>query len=128
MQVFERSLIVTKSDLDELNHVNNIRYVEWVQNIAKAHWLNNASPEIIKEYYWVMLSHCIAYKSAAFLGDAILIKTYVKKSEGVKSIRMVDIYNNNNTLLASSETTWCLMSSKINKPARITEDIIKLFN
>ena len=128
MHIFERSLTVTKSDLDELNHVNNIRYVQWVQNIAKEHWLNNASAEIIRAYYWVMLSHCIEYKSAAFLGDSILIKTYVKKSHGVKSIRMVDIYNNSNALLASSETTWCLMSSKTNKPARITEDIIKLFN
>jgi acyl-CoA thioester hydrolase len=128
MHIFERSLTVTKSDLDELNHVNNIRYVQWVQNIAKEHWLNNASAEIIRAYYWVMLSHCIEYKSAAFLGDSILIKTFVKKSEGVKSIRIVEIYNNNKTLLASSETTWCLMSSKTNKPARITEDIIKLFN
>ena len=39
MQIFETSRIVKTNDLDELNHVNNIRYVEWVQNIAKAHWL-----------------------------------------------------------------------------------------
>jgi acyl-CoA thioester hydrolase len=128
MQIFETSRIVKPNDLDELNHVNNIRYVEWVQNIAKAHWLQNASPKIIKDYYWVMLSHCIEYKSAAFLNDNIKLKTYVTKSEGVTSVRIVEISNANNKLLAKSETRWCLISNQTNRPARITAEIIDLFS
>lgn len=128
MKVFDSSLTVSQSDLDELNHVNNVKYVEWVQNIAKAHWLNNASQKIIKEYYWVMLSHCIEYKSAAFLNELISLKTYVKKSEGVTSVRIVEMFNENNKLLATSETKWCLVNAKTHKPARITEEIIHLFN
>lgn len=128
MQIFESSLQVTQNDLDELNHVNNIRYIEWVQDIAKAHWLKYASKNIITEYFWVMLSHCIEYKSAAYLNDCIKLKTYVIKSEGVKSVRIVEMFNDKNKLLAKSETTWCLMSSKTNRPARITSEIIELFN
>lgn len=128
MDIFESSLNVSQSDLDDLNHVNNVKYVEWVQNIAKAHWLNNASQNIIKEYYWVMLSHCIEYQNSAFLNETISIKTYVKKSEGVKSIRIVEIYNENEKLLVKSETKWCLINAKTHKPARITEEIIHLFS
>lgn len=128
MQIFETSTIVKPDDLDELNHVNNVRYVEWVQNIAKAHWLHSASKQIIKDYYWVMISHCIEYKSAAFLNDSIKFKTYVVKSEGVTSVRMVEISDANNKLLAKSETTWCLMSAQTNRPARITAEIIELFS
>lgn len=128
MQIFETSTIVKPNDLDELNHVNNVRYVEWVQNIAKAHWVHSASKQILKDYYWVMLSHFIEYKSAALLNDSIKFKTYVVKSEGVTSVRMVEISNANNKLLAKSETTWCLMSVQTNRPTRITSEIIELFS
>ncbi|MEN3322258.1 thioesterase family protein [Mariniflexile soesokkakense] len=128
MQTFETTLVVTQNDLDELNHVNNIRYVEWVQDIAKAHWLKNASSKIIKDYHWVMLSHYIEYKSSALLNDVIKLKTYVINSEGVTTTRIVEIYNDADKLLAKSETTWCLISSKTKRPSRITPEIINLFS
>ena len=128
MQTFESTLIVTQNDLDELNHVNNIRYVEWVQDVAKAHWLKNASPKIINDYHWVMLSHYIEYKSPALLNDVIRLKTYVINSEGVTTTRMVEIYNDSDKLLAKSETTWCLINSQTKRPARITPEIMDLFS
>lgn len=128
MQTFETTLVVTQNDLDELNHVNNIRYVEWVQDIAKAHWLANASPDIINDYYWVMLSHYIEYKNEALLNDIIKLKTYVINSQGVTITRIVEIYNNSDKLLAKSETTWCLISTETKRPARITPEIIDLFS
>ena len=128
MQTFETTLVVTQNDLDELNHVNNIRYVEWVQDVAKSHWLSNASPEIINNYYWVMLSHYIEYKSEALLNDAIKLKTYVINCEGVTTTRMVEICNSNDKLLAKSETTWCLINSQTKRPAQITPEIIDLFS
>ena len=38
MTVFEVTHTVISDDLDDLLHVNNVRYVQWVQDIAKAHW------------------------------------------------------------------------------------------
>ena len=29
---------VIKEHLDDLNHVNNVQYLYWAQEIAKAHW------------------------------------------------------------------------------------------
>ena len=128
MQIFETTLTVTRHDLDELNHVNNIRYVEWVQDIAKAHWQEKASSKIKNNYHWVMLSHYIEYKSAALLNDIIRLKTYIINYEGVKTTRIVEIYNNTNKLLTKSETTWCLINIETNKPARITPEITHLFS
>nr|WP_317195010.1 thioesterase family protein [Mariniflexile gromovii] len=127
MATFETTLIVNKNDLDELNHVNNIRYVEWVQDVAKAHWQEKASTKIIKDYHWVMLSHYIEYKSSAFLNDVIKLKTYIINYKGATSTRIVEIYNDTDKLLAKSETTWCLINSETNRPARITPEIIDLF-
>jgi len=128
LKTFETNIVVTAHDLDDLNHVNNVRYVQWVNDIAKQNWEQIATPTIKSEYFWVMLSNHIDYKQAAYLDDSLLIKTYVTKSEGVTSIRIVDIYNNKtNALLATSKTNWCLINKKTQKPARITPEIRNLF-
>ena len=129
MQIFEYSIRVTEDDLDQLNHVNNVRYVQWVQDIAGKHWNSKATPSIRDNYFWVMLSHHIKYKGEAIIGDALLLKTYINKSEGLTCTRIVEIYNSHtNKLLVHSETTWCFMSTRTKKPVRITEEIRDLFN
>ncbi|SHH45226.1 acyl-CoA thioesterase [Winogradskyella jejuensis] len=127
MQVFTKKITVSESDLDQLNHVNNVTYVQWVQNIAEAHWLKNASSDILNTYYWVLVKHTIDYKGQAFLNDKIFIKTFVASSEGVSSIRKVEMYNGEK-LIISSETKWCLIDAKSNRPTRITQEIAELFN
>ena len=37
MTSFEQTLTVTSDHLDELKHVNNVQYLQWVQDIAGAH-------------------------------------------------------------------------------------------
>lgn len=128
MQTFETTMIVVQDDLDELNHVNNMRYVLWVNDIAKTNWEQIATTKIKNEYFWVLLSHHIDYKQSAYLNDMLLIKTYVTKTVGVKSTRIVEVYNKKTSkLLAKSETNWCLISKKTQKPARITPEISNLF-
>ena len=38
MKIFEKSYHVLNSNIDELGHVNNIVYFEWIQDIANLHW------------------------------------------------------------------------------------------
>ena len=129
MQVFKKTITVSKEDIDDLNHVNNVRYVQWVQDIAKEHWLTYVSKEILETYSWFLVNHFIEYKSQALLGDKLLIKTYVPKVEGVSTIRHVEITNSEtNQLIVNSKAKWCLINSKTQRPARITSEIAKLFN
>ena len=128
MLIFEKEITVSSDDLDARHHVNNVRYVQWVQDIAEDNWIANTSAEIRDSYYWVMLSHHIQYKGEAVLGDDLLLKTFVTKAEGLRSTRVVEIYNKQtNKLLTTSETIWCLMSFATHKPTRITQEIIDLF-
>ena len=61
MNFLEQEITVTQIDLDDLNHVNNVIYVKWIQEIAKNHWRNLVSNEILNNYYWVLLEHQIQY-------------------------------------------------------------------
>ncbi|WJJ95270.1 acyl-CoA thioesterase [Algibacter luteus] len=129
MTIYESTLVVNKDYIDDLNHVNNVHYVQWVQDVAKAHWQSKASIDLQTKYSWFLLSHFIEYKSAAFLNDTINLKTYIAQAEGVKYTRIVEIYNaNTNKLLAKSETKWCLINAKTGRPTRIPVEIVDLFD
>ena len=129
LQVFEKTISVSKEDLDQLNHVNNVRYVQWAQDMAEAHWLRNATKDILDNYFWVLVSHHIEYKNEAVLGDELTLKTFVSKSEGISSIRQVEISNNTSgKLIVKSETKWCLMDMNTKKPSRIPSEIAELFD
>ena len=129
MKVLEKKILVSKNDLDDLNHVNNVVYIQWIQKIAKEHWEKLASNEILDNYYWVLLEHQIKYLYPALLDDKIRIKTYIDSTEEIKSSRIVEIYNNDtNRLLVNSRTIWCLINFKTNKPVRIPDEIRQVFN
>ena len=129
MTVFEAFKSVVSEDLDDLKHVNNVRYVQWVQDLAKAHWNSATTPLQQKENIWMLLSHHIDYKSAANINDEIHLKTYVTRSEGVTSTRIVEMFHKDSgKLIVKSETTWCLLNGNTKKPKRISPEIAAVFH
>ena len=44
-----------------MNHVNNVVYLQWVNDISEKHWNWLASPELRAKYFWVVLRHEIDY-------------------------------------------------------------------
>ena len=129
MEIFEQYRTVTSNDLDELMRVNNVIYLQWIQEIAKAHWESITTKEQQNKNIWVVLSHHIEYKSAAVLDDPIYLKTFVTKSEGVTSTRIVEMYHEkSNQLIVKSQTNWCLLDRETKKPKRISPEIAQVFN
>jgi len=120
---FEVKIQVTPNDIDQLGHVNNVVYLRWVQDAAAAHWNILASPELQKELAWVVLRHEINYHKPGFLDDNIVARTWVGETEGFRSVRFVEIYNEKGVLLVSASTTWCLIDPSSGRPKKITTEI-----
>ncbi|MFH6604155.1 acyl-CoA thioesterase [Maribacter algicola] len=128
MNDFEKLLTVRDDDLDDLQHVNNVRYVQWIQDVSKEHWTSVAPEDIRSQSIWVVMSHHISYKSAAKLGDTIRINTSIAKSKGALSERVVEMHNDKtNELLLRSTTEWCLLNARTQRPMRIPDAVKKLF-
>jgi acyl-CoA thioester hydrolase len=125
MSVFETNYTVVTSNIDELNHVNNVVYLQWIQDIANLHWNELKQGVDTAVYVWVVIRHEIDYLNQALLGDTLLAKTWVGKTAGVKSIRHVEFYRNNK-LLVKAQTTFCLLHAKSLKPMRITDEILAM--
>ena len=122
---YQYSFKVKESDIDNLNHVNNIVYLKWVNDASEKHWEILSNDTINAKYFWMCLRHEIDYLGQAYLGDEITIQTWVGESKGVKSIRYVHIFMGE-TLLSKSASTWCLFDVKTQKPTRVRKDILEL--
>ena len=129
MVFFEKTIKVKTEDLDDLEHVNNVRYVQWIQDVSKEHWQSKASKKVQDSMVWVVMNHNITYKNAAKLDDNIRIKTHIERSRGAISVRIVEMFDNKtNRLLVRSSTEWCLLNVKTLKPMRISEEIKNVFS
>ena len=122
-EVFKLTFHVSPRDIDELNHVNNVVYLEWVQNISYAHW--NTAPEALRrKCKWVVLRHEIDYLSSALPEDTIDAFTWIDTPEGPRQKRNVVIQRSNDgKVLAVANTTWCLLDPVTNRPKKIGEEI-----
>ena len=128
-ETYTHQRTVTEDDLDDLHHVNNVRYVQWIQDIAKEHWEVRATDGLKKDFIWVVIRHEIDYKKQVFLGDDILIETYVGETTFVTSERFVNIKNaETGEILVAAKSMWCLLDADSKRPTKITEELRTVFH
>lgn len=119
---------VQPSDLDEMNHVNNVVYVQWVQDVAKAHW-QHVGGDLLNRYAWVALRHEIDYLHAAVLHDEVELLTWVGAAEGARFERLIVIRNQRTKKeFAKAKTVWCMLDASRLKPKRVNQDVLNVFN
>ena len=73
-KIFHHTFIVPEDAIDGNGHVNNVVYVQWMQDVAILH--SNHQGGTIEKYLslgssWIVRSHQIEYLSPAFSGDEI---------------------------------------------------------
>ena len=116
--IFELEITVTAEDIDTLNHVNNVVYVQWMDTVAFKHWAFLTDKNPLPEYVWVVLKQAV-------LGDVITVKTWVGETKGFKSERLMEFYKQNQ-LLVKAKTIWGMLDAKSSKPSRIRENVLKV--
>ena len=125
---FKLLIQVKPEDIDDLNHVNNVVYLRYVQDVASAHWEKISPHNFRNNFSWVVLRHEIDYKSAAVLGDEIIAETWVSSCDGPRSDRHVELYHAiTKKLLVKAKTTWVLLDAETKRPKKIEQEIQSLF-
>ncbi len=119
---------VEEEDLDDMGHVNNVRYVSWIQEISAEHWQSRAPEAIREQVAWVVYNHNITYYAPALPGEKIRISTYIDRTEKAFSYRVVQMHREkDDTLLLKAITTWCMVDIHSHRPKRIGPEIRNLF-
>ena len=116
-QRFEMAVRVEPQDLDERQHVNNVVYLRWAQDVATAHWRALASADAQAAIAWVALRHEIDYLAPAHAGDQLQLRTWVGQAEGLTFERHVEVARDDK-VLARARTLWCPVDATTGRPRR----------
>ena len=78
--VFTMAMTARPEHIDELGHVNNAVWVQWIQEVAVSHWYAIAPEAYRDAYVWVVIRHEIDYLRPALPGETVTGRTWVGKS------------------------------------------------
>jgi acyl-CoA thioesterase FadM len=125
---FELAFTALPEHIDELGHVNNAVWVQWIQHIAVAHWHSVADPAHDEAYFWVVTRHEIDYLRAAFEGDRVVGKTWVGDApKGARFDRHVEFTGNDGRTCVRARTSWAIIDRASSRPIRVPPEVIAPF-
>jgi len=125
---FTRTFTAKPHHIDELGHVNNSVWVQWIQDLATAHWDAKARPEDHKQFFWVVIRHEIDYRGNIAEGESALGTTYIPDpAKGAKSVRVAEFTDANGKTLVSAKTTWAMLDRESGRLARVRPDVLAPF-
>ena len=124
-------LVVPESAIDTNGHVNNVQYVQWMQDAAMAHSAGLGWPQ---EQYaalgrtWVIRSHTIEYLHSAYAGDKLTIFTWVSDFQKIRSLRKYKFYRAaDETVLALAATMFIFCDLATGRPKTIPQEVLDAY-
>jgi acyl-CoA thioester hydrolase len=127
--IYSKTITIPETAIDENGHVNNVAYVQWMQDVAVEHYeviggINAQGPDAT----WVIREHRIEYLLPAFAGEEIEIKTWVENVRRVRSLRKYEfIRKSDEKVLVKGETDWVFVDAKTGAPRAVPKEVINVF-
>ncbi|NQS72357.1 MAG: acyl-CoA thioesterase [Desulfobulbaceae bacterium] len=122
-------IVVPESAIDTNGHVNNVQYVQWMQDAALAHSASLGWP--VQRYAalgrtWIIRSHSIEYFHSAYAGELIVVNTWVANFQRIKSLRKFRFYRPaDQTVLAIASTLFILCDIQSGRPVKIPPEVMQ---
>jgi acyl-CoA thioester hydrolase len=127
--VYSKSFIIPPTVIDENGHVNNVAYVQWMQEIAIEHYQSISGINTMEPYggTWVVREHKIEYFLPAFAGEEIEVKTWIENIRRVRSLRQYEfVRKSDGRVLVRGETDWVFIDIHSGSPRAIPDEVSKI--
>lgn len=125
---FSMTFTPKASDIDANEHVNNVVYLAWAQDLAIAHWEAWATPEERAGWSWVARRHEIDYRRELRQGEIATGYTWVGELKGPRFERYVRIDGPDGEMCAQCRTDWVLIDIAARRPARVMDWMVERFS
>lgn len=126
---YEMEVTVRPSHIDQLGHVNNVAYLNWVQDVAVAHWYAAATEDQKASYLWVVAKHEVEYKRPSKEGDILVVKTWAGKATHRLFTRNTEISRKaDGKVIVKAVTLWAPVDSKSKRPVKPGSDVYEMFS
>lgn len=127
--VFRHHFTVPESAVDQNGHVNNVVYVQWMQDLAVLHFETAGGTQAMHDAgaTWVARSHHIEYLKPVYAGEDVIALTWVADFRRVRSLRRYQfLRQSDNVLLARGETDWVFVDIASGRPRMVPEELTRL--
>ena len=122
------TFVAAAEHIDELGHVNNAVWVQWMEQVAVAHWSSAAKAEHQDAYFWVVVRHEIDYLRAAHEGDRVVARTWVGDApQGARFERFVEFTGADGKTCVRAKTMWAIIDKAAGRPVRVPREVIAPF-
>jgi acyl-CoA thioester hydrolase len=124
--VYQHELRVPENTVDENGHVNNVVYIQWMQDVAVLHAEAAGCTQATRSAgaTWVVRSHTVEYLRPAYIGDILAVLTWVVNCRRVRSLRRYKFFRpKDNSVIARGETEWVFVDAKTGRPMTIPEEV-----
>ena len=124
--IYEFHVEVTPAEVDRNGHVNNVVYIQWMQDAAIAHAGASGCTKASQAAgtTWVVRTHNIEYLSPAFAGDKITILTWPANFQRVRSVRKYKFVRaKDQVVIARAETDWVFVNATTGRPLSIPPEV-----
>ena len=126
--VFTHTFTVPSSAIDEYGHVNNVMYVQWMQDAAVRHVRSVTEFQDAENRGWFAREHRIEYLLPAFEGEQIEVRTWVAEVKRVRILRKYEFRRKqDDTLIARGSTQWIYVELSSGRPLPIPAEVLNLF-
>lgn len=122
---------VAEDEVDAQRHVHNLRYLQWTLWAARDHnaasgW--DAAAALRDGFGWVVRDHEATYRAAAYGGDEVVVRTWVKDIRRYASTRNYLITRPaDRTILCRVTTRWVFVDLNRHRALEIPEAAIAHF-
>lgn len=125
---FTLSFTAGPEHIDELGHVNNAVWVQWMEEVATTHWREIAPPEHVDAYVWVVSRHEIDYRGNIGLGGSATATTSIPEGpRGARFDRLVEFRDGHGKLLVSARSTWVMIDKASGRIMRVPREVAAPF-
>ena len=129
-RIYSRTFTIPVDAIDENGHVNNVAFVQWMQDIAVEHYASIGGIEAQgNDSTWFVREHKIEYLLPAFAGEEVEIRTWVENVRRVRSLRKYEfVRRSDGKVLVKGETDWVFVNAKTGRPLPIPDEVSKVFS
>jgi acyl-CoA thioester hydrolase len=128
--IYREDLTVPESAIDENRHVNNVAFVQWMQDVATRHFDLAGGRAAMHAVggAWVVRSHNVEYLLPAFAGERLQVLTWVASFNRALSLRRYRFLRaSDGKLLVRGETQWAFVSTATGRLLRIPAELQQVF-
>jgi acyl-CoA thioester hydrolase len=128
MARFSISFTAAAGDIDILGHVNNAVWVQWIQEIAVAHWESMAPAAVQDACFFVVTRHEIDYRGNVAEGESVTAETWVDEPpRGARFNRNVRFLGEDGKVRVEAKTTWAMIDRASGRIGRVPGGLAALF-